>query len=101
MQTRIYISFSSLFLQEQIFVSDVFPYSFPSLFPLLTVIVWVRINADALSVVNSQQLFKLLKVSSVYGEALLVYVFFNIAEMSVDVALDLAAYAQDDVELTG
>ena len=35
------------------------------------------------------------------GEALLVYVFLDIAEMGIDISLDLAADAQDDVELTG
>ena len=36
-----------------------------------------------------------------YGEALLVYVFLDIAEVGIDVAFDLAAYAQDNIELTG
>lgn len=31
----------------------------------------------------------------------LVYVFLNVAEVGIDVAPDLAAYAQDDVKLTG
>ena len=61
--------------------------TFPSLFPLLTVVVRVQINADALTVVNCQQLFKLLPVGAVDGEALLVDVFLNIAEMGIDVAL--------------
>ena len=64
-------------------------------------IVRVRINADALTVVHSQQLFQFLPVGAMDGEALLVYVFLNVAEVSIDVALDLAAYAQDDVKLTG
>ena len=72
-----------------------------SLFPLLTVIVRVQINADTLTVVNSQQLFQLLPVGAVYGETLLVDIFLNVAEVSVDVALDLTAYAQDNIELTG
>ena len=35
------------------------------------------------------------------GEALLVYVFLNVAEVRIDISFDLTAYAQDDVKLTG
>ena len=35
------------------------------------------------------------------GEALLVYVFLDIAEVGIDVAPNLAAYAQDNIKLTG
>ena len=35
------------------------------------------------------------------SEALFMYVFLDIAEVGIDVALDLTAYAQDDVKLTG
>jgi len=81
--------FSSLPLQEQISASSVFPYSFSSSFPLLTIIVRVRINADALPVVHGKQFFQLLPVGTMNGEALLVDVFLNIAEVGVD-----AVYAE-------